>query len=148
MSITKYILNFTEMDYTMETIVWNTALILGIEKMDNQHKRLVDMTNSLIQAKSAGKDKDIIESLLSDLFIYTVTHFNDEEELMEKSSFEGLADHRDKHLEFRDKIMRFKEKYDNGDSEFSDDLISYLRDWLVDHIQSIDKEYAKTIVSA
>ncbi|MCK5127413.1 MAG: hemerythrin family protein [candidate division Zixibacteria bacterium] len=131
----------------MNTIEWTDALVLGIKKVDDQHRHLVGLTNTLIRAKAAGKVKDTMGMLLTDLYIYTVTHFNDEEELMGKADYQGLEEHRKKHKEFTDAVMQFKEQFENGDADIDDEIMTFLSDWLVDHIQGLDSKFASAVMT-
>ena len=77
-----------------DAFAFTDKYITGIELVDEEHKHLFDIirdTNDVIHAELLHDKYDEIIRLLSELREYTETHFSDEEKLMEKIGYPGLA---------------------------------------------------------
>ena len=68
---------------------WGPKLILGIDKIDDQHKELVSLINQLHKAMKSKKGRQKSGEILNGLADYTVYHFGHEEELFDKIWFTG-----------------------------------------------------------
>ena len=122
-------------------MIWKNEYSVNIRQIDIQHKKLVELINDLHEAMSAGKAKDVLEKILGELVAYTKFHFSKEEELMEMAGYPGLLHHRLKHKELTGKVFQFQSDYHAGKFSISIEVMSFLKDWLINHIQKIDKEY-------
>ncbi len=130
----------------MPLITWSENLSVENIQMDNQHKKLVEIINSLYEAMASGKGKEVVGSIINDLTNYTVIHFQNEERMMTSINFPKIDEHIKCHEEFVNKVSRFKKDYNTGKAVMSMHMMSFLKDWLVGHIQKIDKEYSRVPV--
>ena len=73
----------------MDSFYWDSHFETGIEDVDEQHHRLVDIINhfSSLLAENEVVFKDI-ETVLSDLGSYSEYHFADEEQLMKNADID------------------------------------------------------------
>jgi len=126
----------------MPFMEWNDSFSVGVHKIDEQHKKLIAITADLYQAMSEGKSKEIMGTILQELVEYTKTHFRDEEALMEKVGYEELSLHKQEHGMFVDKAAGYLKEFIAGKPVVSIDLLEFLRDWLIGHIQGTDKKYS------
>jgi hemerythrin len=126
---------------------WNDSYSVKAKAMDDQHKRLFEIIDELYTAMRAGHGEDIAGEVLGRLINYTVEHFAAEEKLMEKNGYTDLAAHRAEHKALTDKVKAFKKDFDSGSRVLTLELMTFLQDWLTNHIQSIDKKYG-TFLSA
>ena len=122
-------------------IEWNDNLSVHVKSMDAQHKRLVALINKLYEAMSLGKGKDVVSSILKDLVGYTETHFKDEEKLLEKYGYSGLAGHQEGHALLVEQVKDIEESLSSGKTTLTMDVMVFLKDWLSKHIMGDDKEY-------
>ena len=128
---------------------WDTSLETGHEKIDSQHKQLINALNNLIEAFKKGKGKEEILETMEFLAAYGVMHFSMEEELMVDSGYSEYLLHKRLHDEFKVVLGGLTERLvDEGPTEeLIDIVISTIRDWLVNHIKGDDfrmAAYAKT----
>jgi hemerythrin len=91
----------------METIQWNESISVNNSDIDNQHKNLIQLTNNLILNSNAGVNSEIIGETLQKLLKHIKQHFKDEEELLEKSNYPKLEEHKKEHKKFVLKIVQF-----------------------------------------
>ena len=125
----------------MALITWSTDLSVNVKGFDEEHKKLINMVNDLHSAMGAGKSKEAMEKILTGLVDYTKTHFAAEEQLMQKHNYPGYQTHKAQHVELTTKVVDFQNKLHNGKAIVSMDVMTFLKDWLSNHIMTIDKKY-------
>ena len=108
--------------------------------MDSEHQRLIDIINKLYSAMRSGRSKDAIGSILDELADYTKTHFADEERLMKESGYEGFDEQKRAHEALISTVIETQRKYRSG-TALGQEVMNFLKDWLVNHIQGMDKRY-------
>lgn len=115
----------------------------GIEMVDEQHRRLFEIiaeTNDLIRAELLHDKYDEIMKILGELRDYTVKHFHDEEEYMERIGYDGLERQRNAHQAFVDKLNGINlDEVDDNQQQYLKELVEFLLGWLVNHILKMDK---------
>jgi hemerythrin len=131
----------------MAFIDWNDTYSVGVVKIDNQHKRLVQIINELSDAMGAGKGKDVLGNVLKELITYVNTHFKTEEEMMVQFGYQEYENHRYEHEKLTDEVKRFFDDYQAGKALLSVQIMNFLRSWLMDHIVVKDKKFGKFLNS-
>lgn len=123
-------------------IEWTTNLAVGVNSIDDQHKKLFDMANQLFEAGKNNKTKEFISEMLNFLDDYTRKHFKDEEAYMQSINYPGLADQKKLHVDFIAALVNLKKEY----QESGGNIIVILSanqmvvDWLLKHISIEDKK--------
>lgn len=131
----------------MAIINWDSSLSVNIGTIDDQHKKLVGMVNSLHDSMKAGKAKDVLGILLNELAAYTDYHFKTEEEYFSKYKYAETAKHKAEHDALRKEVANLKQKFDSGEAVFTIELMYFLKDWLSKHILGSDKQYSSFLNS-
>lgn len=126
-------------------IEWSPQFSIGIDEMDNQHKKLINIINGLNDALAEGKAKETVGTVLGELLDYTETHFTEEEAFMQRGNYSELEGHKKIHRFFTDKIRDLKKQHENGTAMISRDVLVFLKDWLVNHIAKMDKKYSAVL---
>ncbi|MCA9594330.1 MAG: bacteriohemerythrin [Myxococcales bacterium] len=129
----------------MPAITWGPQIQLGIEVIDSQHKRLVDLINELGQAMDDGRGPEVMAKTLTELVDYTHYHFKTEETLLHEHDYEDLKQHRREHRIFTDQIEIYKDRFESGFQSVTKALMDYLSGWLVTHITVSDRAYLETL---
>ena len=124
-----------------DLIVWDDSIQFGIDTIDRQHHRLVDLINNLHGAMRRRSGKTVMGPILEALAEYTVRHFEEEEQLMAKADFTELAGHKRLHEKLVGQVMEFKNQFESGSTTVTMDLMNFLSDWLVNHIKGVDRKY-------
>jgi hemerythrin len=132
----------------MALITWGPKLEIGIEIIDSQHKRLVDLINQLDAALEGGRGGEVVGETLKGLIDYTHTHFRTEQELLKKHDYEDFALHCREHRIFTDQIEIYQDRLNAGSLRITGDVMSYMRGWLLTHIGSSDRAYLPTLKNA
>ena len=121
---------------------WNESLRVGVGIVDEQHKELVRLVNELHDAMTQGQGHARLESTLKGLTDYTVTHFRTEEDYFASLGYDDAASHKREHDSFILQVMDFTKGFEEGTLMLSLDVMSFLGDWLVKHIQGTDRKFA------
>jgi hemerythrin-like metal-binding protein len=122
---------------------WTDKLSVGIKEIDDQHKKLVDITNSLYDSMKNGQANSLLKNILDDLVKYTVYHFTTEEKLMSKYNYADSQIHKKAHDDFTNEVSQLQSKFNEGAVLLSVSTFNFLRDWLVKHILDTDQLLGK-----
>ena len=126
----------------MPLFLWDNKLKTNITSCDEQHQRLIGLINELFDVMQQKQDKSIIGKTLDELVVYTMYHFQLEEELMAQHGFPGLNRHKAEHANLTKEVYAYKTRYNNGEQLAPVELVSFLKDWVIDHIIGMDKNYS------
>lgn len=126
----------------MDHVAWNPTMSVGVEILDDDHKKLIGMLTVLLEDGVAAKNRDDLVQLLNDLLDYTSVHFTREEDLMDRQGYPDLDAHKAAHRYFVDEVRKLSREYDESNTMMLRiDLILLLKEWLIEHIQSVDMRY-------
>jgi hemerythrin-like metal-binding protein len=131
----------------MALMTWRDQYSVGVETLDNQHKAILRILNEIHAASLKGKAQEVAGPLLSQLLSLASEHFSTEERLMASIKFPGLPGHRAEHQRLTGKLREFVSRHEKGDASAYTQLLHFLRDWLNQHMQSEDQEYAPWLVA-
>lgn len=123
----------------MTLLRWRDSLSLNVPAIDNDHKRLFELLNRVRFLDLAGDEPQAIADALSELLLYTQTHFRREERLMELGNYPGLQVHRRYHQQFTNQVAEAMANFRAHPGEFRvHDIYQLLANWLVDHVLGED----------
>jgi len=122
-------------------VAWNDAYSVGMEAIDEQHQALFNTINRLWSVIVGKGSQEQIAQLIEELERYTVAHFTAEEAFMQATGYPNFESHRALHRQFTDRIAVERAHVAAGKA-ISLDLLHFLKDWLVGHIQAEDQRYA------
>lgn len=122
----------------MEKIKWSAEYNIGIEPIDTQHQKLVEILNNLNEIKKE-KDMESLIRVFHDLICYSRIHFFDEEEIMKKISYPKYEEHKEEHKFFIDKLEEINKEIYEKNVYISLSMRIFLTDWLVGHILKTDR---------
>ncbi|RNC70703.1 MAG: bacteriohemerythrin [Desulfuromonadales bacterium] len=125
----------------MALITWSDGLSVKIKQFDDQHKKLVEMVNQLFDAMKAGKGNQVMGDILKQLIAYTQTHFAAEERLMKQYGYPGFEEHKKEHNTLVLQVLDLQKQFQEGKAVLTQNVMTFLRDWLSKHIQGDDKKY-------
>ncbi|MBV5336111.1 hemerythrin family protein [bacterium] len=130
----------------MEFISWDESMSVGVESLDKDHMRLLELFNELLSSGIVSRSKDDLRKLLAELAEYTHVHFSREERCMADCGYPGLSTHKEAHRYFVDEVERQRAEFDESDAVML--RIDLLKEWLLEHIQGTDKKYGPFMVAA
>lgn len=125
---------------------WTSRFKLNIKDIDAHHKELVRLVNLLHRAMRQQKGNTEVRKVLNDLAGYTVFHFGFEEELFQKYGYPEYENHKKVHEDLIQQVTQFQEDFKSGKATVTLDLMTFLTDWLKNHIMKTDKAYAPFLI--
>ncbi|MER2512560.1 MAG: bacteriohemerythrin [Nitrosomonas ureae] len=134
----------------VEIFPWNDNFETGITEIDDQHKRLVNLLNSLVSHLAFQAEAPELNSVFEQLKDYTLVHFRDEEAIWE-AEFAGdpwFDGHKHTHSSFIEEVLRLKaEENVKPLDDVISDIVGVLTHWLALHILDSDKRLAKVVLA-
>jgi hemerythrin len=125
----------------MTLLRWRDSLALNVPAIDNDHKRLFELLNRVRFLEFAGDEPRAVADALSELLLYTQTHFRREERLMELAAYPGLEGHRRAHRKFTGQVAEIVGHFHANPRAFRvHEIYQMLADWLVDHVLGADMQ--------
>ena len=126
-------------------IILSKDMEVGVEKIDKQHKELINRLNAVVSMGLKAISKEETQKTLDLLGDYIVKHFTDEEVLQRQSGYPKYEWHRVQHQIYINEFKKLKAEFAaNGYSpKFTLDLNSSIIGWIVKHIKSVDVELGK-----
>ncbi len=125
----------------MTALRWDASLELGVDSIDRQHKRLVELASRVVDAVRQGKSRESVSGVMTQLREYTVAHFNDEETHMLARGYPGLAAHQQEHKRLVAAVKLHQRSIFMGQLVGFEEVRDLLKAWLLDHILQRDMEY-------
>ncbi len=120
---------------------WKNEYSVGIESIDEQHKKLFAIGRELYEAMSAGRGKASLALVLDRLVQYTAVHFVHEERMMRMYDYPDFLKHKMQHDELTKRVLKFQKDFEGGMASMTVQLLEFLRDWLEGHIRVSDFAY-------
>ena len=126
---------------------WSDDLLIGIEKIDSQHKGFFEATHRLYDHILNCEGEKVVEESIEFLREYAAKHFQAEEAFMHKHEFPHLEQHKKLHIEFLEHLdtLRNDLKVFGPSQHLADHALEISQDWLIHHIADEDSQYAAYI---
>ena len=125
----------------IEPMEWNDSFSVGVARLDEQHRRLIDMLNKMIRDPAATTRSETVADVLTDMTNYAQEHFKSEEDLMIAHDYPRLDEHKHQHLGFQEKAARLCLATVKGRTSVPHELLEYLQQWLIRHILQTDMAF-------
>jgi hemerythrin len=114
-------------------IEWREGFKIGLAQVDAEHRHLF----TLVRALNLQSVHETVEELLD----YVVTHFSNEQALMESSGYPAFEQHLKLHEEFGSHVADFLGNQDEWTEERVQALRRFLNKWLIGHIMTHDLRF-------
>ncbi len=121
---------------------WDQSLDVGVDQMNEQHKKLVGLMDILSQNSLAGVSKEGLMSGCQELVDAVTKHFKDEENYMESIAFPFLEAHKNSHVKLLADLNQLLEDFKNSTgSQSNEKFLNFFNVWILTHIRGIDMLY-------
>lgn len=127
--------------------LWKPEYSVNIREIDCQHKKIIEMLNTLYFAFMSKEPMQKVGSILKQLEDYSYLHFGTEEKYFNQFMYEHALEHIREHENFKEKVEKFKLEFENNNAVLSFSIINFLREWLNTHILIEDKKYSQFLIS-
>ncbi|WP_019617036.1 bacteriohemerythrin [Psychromonas ossibalaenae] len=123
----------------VDLVPWKDEYNIGIALIDEQHKKLMTVVNELINAVNEDLKSEVILSCFDKLYDYTIFHSQSEEQYFYNLDKAETELHKLQHKHFIEQLDNIKQSLKKD--HVSNELLWYLTDWLLIHIQHDDKKF-------
>jgi hemerythrin len=129
---------------------WSPHYNVGIQIMDEQHLRLIDIANELYHGVLASRYTHVTDEEAAQYFRqgmrdavdYVTHHFATEENLMRTLDWPEYASHKSEHERYARAVLECTQRFEHGNKLAGMEFVRYLRDWLLHHVSITDKDFA------
>jgi hemerythrin len=123
---------------------WTSALSVGHEEIDGQHRELFRRAAQVLEGIHRGEPEEL-GALVDFLHQYAVVHFGAEEALMRKARYPGYLRHKAEHDRFIADLLALSEEHDRcgGGAFMSVRASHWLTEWLKSHVSATDAELGR-----
>jgi len=126
---------------TIKKMIFWDRLSIGNPEIDNDHKRLLEIYNDLVDLIEFKKSREEFARILSKMTDYSLIHFKKEERYMEYLSYPKIKEHKNFHRNYIYKVAMYNVDLLNINPPNPEEIIKFLNEWWVYHILKIDFQY-------
>lgn len=120
---------------------------LGIDAIDQEHVKLVDMFNRVHTLLNEGKRDEARQYFVETLSNYVDEHFANEEKFLAEIAYPQLDEHKKLHANFKQAIRDWKPLIESSDELAFRKALNDTFAWIIAHIGKTDRRYAKFLLS-
>lgn len=124
----------------MKYFEWNDKYNIGVEIIDGQHKRLMQILDNFHNSILVENGTKVLAFILDDLLEYSYYHFETEEPMLEKKAGYDFLSHKTYHDELINELILMKEDLVKGKFIPTIESAKQLRSWWINHILEEDKK--------
>lgn len=124
---------------------WTDELSVGVPSIDRQHKVLIALINDLHIAIDSGKGQAQAKYILKKIINYAKAHFIYEEGLFTRHNYIATDEHLQSHRNIEVKLSELEENAKDPSYDLSEDLMTFLKNWLNNHILKEDMGYSELL---
>jgi hemerythrin len=127
-----------------EYVAWSSNYSMGIKKIDDQHKGLLDFVNDLFNHVTGDEyeERTYFYKVIQHALQYVKNHFSTEEKIMIATKFPGYDEHKKIHDEFTQTIGQSIQDFKTGKKLVLEKFADFLKNWVLTHIADMDTQYA------
>ncbi len=127
----------------LQKVKWKIEYSINNKEIDEQHKKLFDVLNILIENKEVNIDSRIITDTLLEMLNYAEYHFSTEEKYMLRLNYPEYNEHKKEHRDFIKKTSLLSLRAMENDETIPLEILIFLNEWLVNHILKSDLKLNK-----
>jgi hemerythrin-like metal-binding protein len=124
----------------MPLFIWKPSYETGIAEIDHDHRQLVGIINELYEAIKEGHGRDAKGQSIDRLLDYVNQHFQTEASFMRVYGYPQQETHEQEHQLLQQKVVKMERQRRAGNTLPATELLTFLCDWLRNHVTTADKE--------
>jgi len=121
--------------------IWTNELSIGNTGIDNDHKKLIEIINNLVDMIELGGSREEFAKILTDMTDYSLKHLKKEEIYMEEFDYPKLTEHKISHREYIFKVAMYNVDLLGNNPPNLNEIVQYLEKWWTNHILIYDMDY-------
>ena len=127
---------------------WSDTLSVGDPEIDEQHRTLIRLLNEAYDAMLECRSREVTGRLLGDLAAYTRLHFRYEERYFGQFDESRRDSHLRAHAALERHLAGLIERHEAGGENVVMDIVTFMRDWILNHVMKTDSQYRPFIRAA
>lgn len=114
---------------------WSENMCVGIPLLDDDHEIIIRLNIRLQDYLERQEDAAALVNICERLIAYNEVHFAHEDKIMVACAYPDLMSHREDHRRFVHGLYAFMDRHAaNPDRIVFRELLSYLREWVEQHV--------------
>lgn len=122
----------------LKKIKWESKYSVDIDELDEYQKKMFALFNDLIDLKKGRMDAKECSNKISAINEYAKMYFGAEEKILKKKEYPDFQNHSKAHRQFIKSSISLRREIADDISNLTDDVIVELRDWIINHIVTMD----------
>lgn len=122
----------------MTHIRWDESLNVGVAEIDEQHRRLFALADTLRAMREACLAPHEMLAAVEEFCDYTRHHFATEERYMDAYEYAGMDAHIQEHMRCSLRAVDFLGQCLADDPQLCEDFPAFLKSWLEAHVRGTD----------
>jgi hemerythrin len=120
-------------------IKWKDCYSVNDPALDAEHKQIIECINELYSSWQDPTQGMVTKRVLDKLVAYTQTHFKNEERRLKEVDFPHFEAHKALHEDMKRRTIGLRTHLTIVTGR---DVLVFLKDWWLEHIQGEDKLYS------
>ncbi|MBC8556017.1 MAG: hemerythrin family protein [Candidatus Brocadiales bacterium] len=108
--------------------------------INKDQKKIIGIVDKAIAAKRQQESPKELQKVLSNITRDAVRQFKTEETNMKDYKYPEYQYHKEEHQDFSEKALAYRKTILNSDSKTANEILEYLKNWLVKHFLEADKK--------
>ena len=108
--------------------------------INEAQENIISTVDKAIEEMQRQKSSNELERVLSNITRDAVRQFKTEETNMKDYKYPEYQYHKEEHQDFSDKALAYRKTILNSDSKTANEVLEYLKNWLVKHFLEADKK--------
>ena len=130
-------------------VEWDSQYSIGMPEIDKQHKKLMKILNDTIKHSNGNiiDERKYFNKIRKKAEKFLKKHFETEENILSKTKYERLEEHKAEHDKFYEEIIKRNEEIENNTRDLNlFNSTAFIKEWLLNHIKNFDKKADKYIM--
>ncbi len=127
----------------MPLLQWDQAFLVGVDKIDADHRVLVELINELHEQLKHSAPRTGIINRFAELYSHVTKHFAHEEAIMRSRNYDQYEVHQADHQSLLDEITTIMCDWEGNSGVNSEATTKRLYDWFSQHFQTHDARLHK-----
>ncbi|MBD3329149.1 bacteriohemerythrin [Candidatus Dojkabacteria bacterium] len=120
---------------------WNADMSVGVKTFDQQHQQFLEILNNLYDKSVNEISFDELQNAIGSVARFATEHFSTEESYFDKYNYPQSEEHKRLHVALVKRVKEFKDKKFPTAADGAFEIIDFLEDWLVTHMEDADRDY-------
>jgi hemerythrin len=125
----------------MEKVFWKEEYSVGVEKLDQQHRQILEIVDKMTRQAGTSTDPKIISEALTAMLQYARQHFTTEEELMAEHDYPETEQQKRQHSYFLKRTAELSIRAMEAKQSTAIEIMEFLGNWWLIHILKWDMKY-------